>query len=81
MYIPVPVPQPGQPQMPVQYPGQPMMAVPYGMGQPQMPTQNPGLPMSAPYPPSLMSLPTVPSNLKQSQLNTSQRRLSSTLLS
>jgi hypothetical protein len=25
MYIPVPVPQPGQPQMPVQYPGHPMM--------------------------------------------------------
>jgi hypothetical protein len=46
MYIPVPVPQPGQPQMPVQYPGQPMMAVPYGTGQPQMPTQNPELPES-----------------------------------
>jgi hypothetical protein len=57
------MPQPGQPQMSVQYPGQPMMAVPYGMGQPQMPTQNPGLPMSAPYPPSLMSLPTVSPNL------------------
>jgi hypothetical protein len=39
MYMPVPVPQPGQPQMPVQYPGQPMMAVPYGMGQPQMPRE------------------------------------------
>jgi hypothetical protein len=29
MYIPVPVPQPGQPQMPAQYVGQPFMPPPY----------------------------------------------------
>ena len=81
MYVPVPVPQPGQPHMPAQYPGQPLMAVPYGMGQPQMPTQNPGLTMSAPYPPPFMSQPTFPPNFRQSQLNTSQGRLSSTLFS
>jgi hypothetical protein len=77
MYIPVPVPQPGQPQMPAQYAGQPFMQPPY-MG----PTPNQGLlPMPAPYPPPLMSQPTVPPNVRKTQRNTSQGWLSSTLSS
>ena len=77
MYIPVPVPQPGQPQMPAQYAGQPFMPPPY-MG----PTHNQGiLPMPAPYPPPLMSQRTVPPNVRQTQRNTSQGWLSSTLSS
>ena len=82
MYIPVPVPQSGQPQMPAQYPGQPFMPVPYVTGQQQMPTQNPGLlPMPAPYPPPLMSQRTFPPNVRQTQRSTSQGWLSSTLSS
>jgi len=78
MYMPVPVPQPGQPQMPAQYPGQPFMQ-PY-MGPPSMQAQS-QMPMPVPYPPPLMSLPTVRPNFKQSQQSTSQGWLSSTLSS
>ena len=73
MYMPVPVPQ-----MPAQYSGQPFMQ-PY-MGPPSMQGQS-QMPMPVPYPPPLMSRPTFPPNVRQTQQSTSQGWLSSTLSS